>query len=205
MPNMAGMLQLARPGPARIGSDRSGIVWCPLCGTYACNYFYKFIHIVPFMALPVAGLRSKQRAAALLTCSFPGPTCLLSLTLSLSAFLFKHFVAHTSLSLAMTRHGQNCMLIASSQLQTKPHRFEARPRPTSFKYPLKSEIYALALCKRRLRITARLILRARARARARHRARVQSRPGRQISISKLAKYFEGFSADRTWWVSYLSL
>lgn len=53
----------ARHGPARSGSDRSGIVWCPLCGTYACNYFYKFIHIVPFMALPVAGLRGRQRAA----------------------------------------------------------------------------------------------------------------------------------------------
>lgn len=42
------------------------------------------------MALPVAGLRSKQRAAALLTCSFPGPTCLLSLCLPLQALCGAH-------------------------------------------------------------------------------------------------------------------
>lgn len=120
----------ARHGPARSGSDRSGIVWCPLCGTYACNYFYKFIHIVPFMALPVAGLRGRQRAARSssidLLLTLPSSYFLLSPP---SPFLLSHFVAHTSLSLpvpepesAMTLHRQNCMLIASSQLQTKPNR-----------------------------------------------------------------------------------
>lgn len=65
---------------------------------------------------------SEQRAAALLTCSLPAPPC------SFSPLLLSHFVAHTSLSLpvpepqsAMTLHRQNCMLIASSQLQTKPN------------------------------------------------------------------------------------
>lgn len=50
------------------------------------------------MALPVAGLRSKQRAAALLTCSFPGPTCILSLTLSLCLPLQALCGAHLSVT-----------------------------------------------------------------------------------------------------------
>lgn len=59
------------------------------------------------------------------------PTCPL--------LLLSHFGAHTSLSLplpepqsAMTRHGQNCMLIASSQLQTKPKPNQNQTKPHSY-------------------------------------------------------------------------
>lgn len=164
----------ARHGPARSGSDRSGIVWCPLCGTYACNYFYKFIHIVPFMALPVAGLRGRQRAARsssidlLLTLPSsyflqpplatlalpPQPLCGAHLSVTACAWAW---VGNDAASPKL--HADR---IIAAPNQTKPNctaspapPHEAGPRPTSFKYPLKSEIYALALCKRRLRITAR--------------------------------------------------
>lgn len=165
------MLQLARPGTARPGPDRivvalfdaRSVAHMPAI-TFTNLYI---LYLLWHYQWQDCAAGSEQRAAALLTCCLPSLLPPSSNLLSPpSPFLLSHFVAHTSLPLpvpepqsAMTLHRQNCMLIASSQLQTKPASpappHEAGPRPTSFKYPLKSEIYALALCKRRLRITAR--------------------------------------------------
>lgn len=124
---------------------------------------------------------SEQRAAALLTCCLPSLLPPSSNLLSPpSPFLLSHFVAHTSLSLpvpeprsAMTLHRQNCMLIASSQLQSKPNRAEphsfasstTRGRATPHLIQISIEIGNL--CARIMQATTPNHSQARARARDR--------------------------------------
>lgn len=134
MPNMAGMLQLARPGTARPGPDRivvalfdaRSVAHMPAI-TFTNLYI---LYLLWHYQWQDCAAGSEQRAAALLTCCLPSLLPTSSNLLSPpSPSLLSHFVAHTSLSLpvpeprsAMTLHRQNCMLIASSQLQTKPNR-----------------------------------------------------------------------------------